>query len=187
MERLAFQRLIAVSCTAVLIMAMAGSLEAEDANVAGVELGVSYAPSGAEDPYSGPMSIGVFYSRRQLPLGLSAGVAADLSSFYSRASNYGASRMLTWNIDVGFPMTIVLHSEADVTITPQFGAGFYHRWFVFDGTSFYAARPVFSFSLSGDLVQSSGLVVGLFVSGSLFMDNAVRATGGFGQRTGVLF
>ena len=187
MERVACQRLIAFACTAVLMMAIAGSLEAEDANVAGMELEVSYAPSGVKDPYSGPMGIGVFYSRRRLPLGLSAGIAAGFSSFYSRASDYGASHMLTWNIDVGFPMTIALHSEADMTITPEFGTGFYHRWFVFDGTSFYAARPVFTFSLSGDLVQSSGLVVGLFVSGTLFMDNTVRATGGFGQRTGVAF
>jgi len=171
----------------VLCAIAAQTAVAQPKNMLAAETTLSLPPALGTDPYGAPMATGLTYSRLGLPFGIAAGISSGLSAFYPRTEGYGRSRMLTWCLNLGYPIRIALDYSSWLMIAPSVGWGMYHRWFEYDSVWQYAARPMAIARIGVDLVTQSGASFGLSLSGSLYLDNAVRASLGFGQSAGFVF
>jgi hypothetical protein len=163
------------------------SAEEERKNLAGFELTALVQPLGSQDPYSGPLGLGLFYERHRLLWMFYLGGQVSYYGFYPLWAGFGESSMLIGGIKLGYDLFFRIERRFALTLSPYLSGSYYWRRFVFQNTSLPAWRPILGAGVDIDLYVRRNLLIGLDLGFLLVFDERVRWTVGGGERLGVHF
>jgi len=156
-------------------------------NWIGVNLSFALQPLGSEDPYSGPLGIGVYYERHHVFNGLFLGGQLDCYGFYPLRSEFGDSFMVIGGIKAGYEFVFPIERRFGFSVSPYLGGRYYWRRFKYQDEIFSAFRPMLAFGAELDLLLPRRSLLGINLEVILVLDKNLRLTLGQGQRIGVRF
>jgi len=156
-------------------------------NWIGANLSYVFQPVGFEDPYSGPLGIGVYYERHRVFRGLSIGGQFTYYGFYPLRSDFGRSFMLVGGLKAGYEFSFPIERRFTLCISPYLSGRYYWRRFDYQGGFFSAVRPLLAAGADLDLLIQRRSLLGVNLEVILILDEALRVTIGQGQRIGVRF
>jgi hypothetical protein len=184
------QRILIVTIAAIgLCMAADRRLgaETESSNLAGFELSMHLQPLASEDPYSGPLGMGLFYERHHLLGMMYLGGQVAYWGFYPLGDDFGESSMILGELRLGYDFCFRIERRYALTVSPYLGGGWYRRRFVYMDDAYITARPVLGFGVDVDLSIGQSVLFGVNMDLTILFDNQVRGTAGMGERLGVRF
>lgn len=156
-------------------------------NTLGLELSYVLQPTGATDPYSGPLGLAVFYERHNLLAGMFAAARLAAFGFYPLGGDFGDSYMLVPLLGLGYDFLLPVDRRFTLAVSPYALGGLYWRRFVYSGQAYDARRPLVAVGLRTDLHLARRLLIGINVELLLVLDEALLVTFGQGERLGVRF
>jgi hypothetical protein len=156
-------------------------------NWIGARLSIALSPVGFEDPFSGPLGLGLYYERHRIVGGLFLGGQATLYGFYPLRSEFGRSLMLVGALKAGYDFVIPVERRFAFGVSPYLGGGFYRRRFDHLDKSYSSSRPVLSAGVELNLMVRRHGLLGVNLETTLILDEQLRVTVGQGQRIGVRF
>ena len=154
-------------------------------NWIGASLSFAFSPVGFDDPYSGPLGLGLYYDRHRVVGGLLLGGQVTLYGFYPLKSDFGRSFMLVGALKAGYDFLVPVERRFALSISPYLSAGFYRRRFDFRDESYSSSRPLVSAGVELDLRLRRHGLLGVSLEVTLILDEELRVTVGQGQKIGV--
>ena len=161
--------------------------ETGSSNLAGFELAMRLQPLAAQDPYSGPLGLSLFYERHHVLGMMYLGGQVAYWGFYPLQDDFGRSSMILGELRLGYDFRFPIERRVALTVSPWLGGGWYWRRFVYVDEENIASRPGVGLGVAVDLSVGRRVLLGATVDLTLLFDNQVRGTAGVGERLGVRF